>query len=965
MESGKQQKRKSLFDISKNCPLDFEALEKIENELLKRGNLSPDTARTELDWFCTKLGIHEYYLKNTPFKEVALHIEMIHAAGIIFDASSDAKSYIDIKSEDLEKGLYILTDAHHYCLGVEEQLEQKYPGFVVECLKTAGKTRMGIPLRIYMLKKPRFLKIKEREKLTFEKATERHFNKIAEPLTQERYKKLWQESKDFLGPKYSISMRKESTEIRLMISLDKESAKTFMHRFSEVLYSKGLKTNRKYSVPFADGRVIFSHYFNLPKDPEVIERVANEITLISMMPDASPIALKLRDGTFTAEETLFTIAASKFANQFLTTHNEEYTNIARVLKDHPESLGFLSTIKIRLAKDTYTNNLIAQTVFKHTHLVKEIYKVFLQKFLPGKKCDTCQKKLDEIKKMLNQEVGEHRERKILYMFLTFIETTLKTNFYLNEKVALCFRLTPEFLDPLAHPEKPFGIFYIFSREFMGFHIRFRDIARGGIRLIMSRTTEIYNRNLETLFTENYALAATQQKKNKDIPEGGSKGTILLDYRHQDKGHLAFQKYISALTDLLINSPELMDYYGREEFLFLGPDEGTADFMSWAVDYAIARGYRYPRAFTTGKPLSQGGIPHDLYGCTTRGVHQYVLGILQKLGIDEKTITKFQTGGPDGDLGSNEILISKDKTTAIVDGSGVLYDPEGLDRNELKRLAKKRIMVDNFEPGKLSKKGFLVKISDKNVKLPDGMIVLNGEDFRNQFHLTPYSEADLFVPCGGRPAAVNINNWQKLFKNEKPLFKYIVEGANLFITQEARLRLEEKGVILIKDASANKGGVTASSTEVLAAMTLKPKEFKELMVVGSDGKINEFRKKYLKDVLSRISKNADLEFEALWNEKQKKNLCMTVLSDMLSNKINRVTDDIAGSNIFSDRALLKKVCKAQIPSVLVEKLGIDELLKRLPDAYIRAMMATGLAHRFVYKYGLDASEVDFFNYLKSF
>ena len=31
--------------------------------------------------------------------------------------------------------------------------------------------------------------------------------------------------------------------------------------------------------------------------------------------------------------------------------------------------------------------------------------------------------------------------------------------------------------------------------------------------------------------------------------------------------------------------------------------------------------------------------------------------------DESKITKFQTGGPDGDLGSNEILVSKDNTVA--------------------------------------------------------------------------------------------------------------------------------------------------------------------------------------------------------------------------------------------------------------------------------------------------------------
>lgn len=61
----------------------------------------------------------------------------------------------------------------------------------------------------------------------------------------------------------------------------------------------------------------------------------------------------------------------------------------------------------------------------------------------------------------------------------------------------------------------------------------------------------------------------------------------------------------------------------------------------------------------------------MYGMTTRSVHQYVLGILEKEGIKEETATKLQTGGPDGDLGSNEIKISKDKTIGIVDGSGVL------------------------------------------------------------------------------------------------------------------------------------------------------------------------------------------------------------------------------------------------------------------------------------------------------
>ena len=50
-----------------------------------------------------------------------------------------------------------------------------------------------------------------------------------------------------------------------------------------------------------------------------------------------------------------------------------------------------------------------------------------------------------------------------------------------------------------------------------------------------------------------------------------------------------------------------------------------------------KGYRFWRSFTTGKPQSMGGIPHDIYGMTTRSVHRYVLGSLKKLGLDESQV----------------------------------------------------------------------------------------------------------------------------------------------------------------------------------------------------------------------------------------------------------------------------------------------------------------------------------------
>lgn len=56
----------------------------------------------------------------------------------------------------------------------------------------------------------------------------------------------------------------------------------------------------------------------------------------------------------------------------------------------------------------------------------------------------------------------------------------------------------------------------------------------------------------------------------------------------------------------------------------------------------------------------------------------------------------------------------------------------------------------------------------------------------------------------RPEAINISNVSSLIDSDgKPHYKYIVEGANLFITQSARLYLENRGVVLYKDSSANK------------------------------------------------------------------------------------------------------------------------------------------------------------------
>lgn len=57
------------------------------------------------------------------------------------------------------------------------------------------------------------------------------------------------------------------------------------------------------------------------------------------------------------------------------------------------------------------------------------------------------------------------------------------------EVALSFRLNPAFLPEVEYPKQPFGMFFVVGSDFRGFHVRFRDVARGGIRIIRSRGNE--------------------------------------------------------------------------------------------------------------------------------------------------------------------------------------------------------------------------------------------------------------------------------------------------------------------------------------------------------------------------------------------------------------------------------------------------------------------------------------------
>jgi glutamate dehydrogenase len=144
-----------------------------------------------------------------------------------------------------------------------------------------------------------------------------------------------------------------------------------------------------------------------------------------------------------------------------------------------------------------------------------------------------------------------------------------------------------------------------------------------------------------------------------------------------------------------------------------------------------------------------------------------------------------------------------------------------------------------------------------------------------------------------------------------------------------------------------GGVTSSSLEVLAGLALSDQEYAELMIF-KDGKPSEFYERYVRDVQEKIIENAAAEFQCLWREhtRLQGTKPRTTISDELSSTLNSLQAQLENSDLFDDEPSMRGVIRRAIPKTLVEKVGLDTLLERLPVPYKRALFSSWVASHFV-------------------
>ena len=718
----------------------------------------------------------------------------------------------------------------------------------------------------------------------------------------------------------------EST--RLQIACRAGRRAEILYRLSRLLDSLGVKVLRGYLDAFdSEGAlpaVIMSLYIagpdgrQIPLNGPLRTRIERSVRALAWAPAGTDALL---DRNFLLDEAGFLGAAAEFVHQMLGKRN----------------------------RYAYSRANCLAAVLKHEKSARALYDAFRARFDPAtpvSKRSTGFTRARAAAVALLDDIADPLERDVFDQAIAFVDGILKTNFFVPDKGGLSFRMDPASLDKRHYPEAPFGYFFFYGLQYKGFHVRFRDMARGGVRLVLSRNAEHHALESARLFDEAYNLATAQQLKNKDIPEGGSKAVILVECG-ADRDAAVHGAIDSLLDCILVRPdgkpllPEIVDRYGREEIIYLGPDENvTPALIEWIAGRALARGYRYAGAFMSSKPGA--GINHKEFGVTSEGVVVYLERVLETLGINpaQQPFSIKITGGPDGDVAGNamRIMISRygknARIVAVSDGSGSAYDPNGLDHGAIMDLFTAAKPIAHFPAARLSKgKGaFVLDAQGKNSRI------------RDDLHNTV--TADIFLPAGGRPNTMNDGNWQRFLKEDgTPSARAIVEGANIFLTADARKHLEAAGVLIIKDSSANKCGVICSSYEVLANLIMSTDEFLAM------------KKRFVPDVLEILRDRARCEADLLLSEWNRSNRTRSLidLSMAVSREINLVTDRVMAflsgtKGDFWKNPQYRRVILEYLPPCVAERYAA-RVPKQVPAAHIAALLAARIASRIVYQEGL--------------
>ncbi|MFF5258573.1 NAD-glutamate dehydrogenase [Actinomadura viridis] len=438
------------------------------------------------------------------------------------------------------------------------------------------------------------------------------------------------------------------------------------------------------------------------------------------------------------------------------------------------------------------------------------------------------------------EVASLDEDRILRAYLSMIKATLRTNHY-QRKPYLSLKFDPERIPDLPQPRPAFEIF-VYSPRVEGVHLRFGQVARGGLR---------WSDRREDFRTEILGLVKAQAVKNTVIVPAGAKGGFVgkqLPDPAADReafmraGIACYKDFISGLLDITDNlvdgkvvpPPSVVRHDGDDPYLVVAADKGTATFSDIANEVAASYDFWLGDAFASGGSI---GYDHKAMGITARGAWESVKYLFRSLGTDiqNEDFTVVGIGDMSGDVFGNGMLLSEHiRLVAAFDHRHVFIDPDPdparsfAERERLFKLP--RSSWADYDTSLISKGGGVFPRTAKAIRLTPQMRAALGiaEEVKA---MTPFEliHAALCAPVdllwnggiGTYVKATSENHADVGDKANDPVradaaelrCKVIGEGGNLGVTQLGRIEFARGGGLVNTDFIDNSAGVDTSDHEV--------------------------------------------------------------------------------------------------------------------------------------------------------
>ncbi|MGN4049247.1 NAD-glutamate dehydrogenase [Pseudomonas sp. SM4] len=343
--------------------------------------------------------------------------------------------------------------------------------------------------------------------------------------------------------------------------------------------------------------------------------------------------------------------------------------------------------QIRLGFDL---GYIASTLNNHTDIARELTRLFKTRFYLARKLsdddlEDKQQRLEQAILTALDDVQVLNEDRILRRYLDLIKATLRTNFYQTDangqnKSYFSFKFNPHAIPELPKPVPKFEIF-VYSPRVEGVHLRFGNVARGGLR---------WSDREEDFRTEVLGLVKAQQVKNSVIVPVGAKGGFLprrlpLGGSRDEiaaEGIACYRIFISGLLDITDNLKDgalvpplnVVRHDDDDPYLVVAADKGTATFSDIANGIAIDYGFWLGDAFASG---GSAGYDHKKMGITAKGAWVGVQRHFRERGINvqEDSITVVGVGDMAGDVFGNGLLMSdKLQLVAAFNHLHIFIDP---------------------------------------------------------------------------------------------------------------------------------------------------------------------------------------------------------------------------------------------------------------------------------------------------